>query len=136
MVTRYKQGRGFLVDAILKILKENGPMTRAELCKHLQQHDQHISSVVARMRRGSKTIPKRLHISNYVYDDEGARRYPRAVYALGNYPCAKSPGPQKKLNKKRYDEARRAKFAMNSVFNLGLPRRLYGKGSPNEDQRA
>lgn len=124
---RYTDGRGFLVDAIVQALEDEGPMTRDELCRRLGQHRQSMSSVLSRMRRPMSSMPKRVYISHYVYDSEQGRRYPRAVYAIGDMEDAKRPGPQKKLNKKRYDTAMRNKFALNSVFNIGLPRRIYEK---------
>lgn len=128
---------GTIVEQITQALTECGPMTRADLCRHIQRERTEIASVVSRMSRAGITIPKRLHVTQYVFDQEGERRYPRAVYAIGDHPDAKPPGPQKAANKRRYDAARRAKWTANSVFNLGLPRRLQGKliqpqGNPNE----
>lgn len=128
---------GSIVAQIEKALTEIGPMTRAELCQHIGRERSEVASVVSRMAREGKTVPKRLHITQYIFDQEGERRYPRAVYAMGNYPDARAPGPQKAANKRRYDAARRAKWTGNSVFNLGLPRRKQGRlihstGASNE----
>lgn len=118
---------GGIVENILQLLRDYGPMTRAEMCSHMNRDRTEIASVVSRMSRPTKTLPKRLHVVRYVYDQEGERYYPRAVYDVGDKPDVKAPGAQKKAVKQRYDRARRMKYAGNSVFNWGLPRRLLGR---------
>lgn len=116
---------GSTVAAIIAALDECGPMTRAELSAHLGKDRTLVSAVVTRMARPTKDgQPKRLHVTNFVYDHEGSRRYPRAVYALGSYPDARKPKPDKAENKRRYDESRRLQQA-SSVFTFGQPRRTH-----------
>ncbi len=127
---------GGLVERIEQLLRDYGPMTRSELCDHMKRDRREIASVVSRMARPTKTLPKRLYISGYVYDHDYGRRYPRAVYSLGDKPNVKAPGPQSDANKKRYNKGRRLRMTGNSVFNWGLPRRVYTKkptGEPIEN---
>lgn len=125
---------GGIVETILQLLRDYGPMTRAEMCSHMKRDRTEVASVVSRMSRPTKTLPKRLYVVRYVYDQEGERYYPRAVYDIGDHADAKAPGAQKKAVKRRYDQARRLKYAGNSVFNWGLPRRLLGKKLTDEHQ--
>lgn len=120
---------GGLVEKITTLILNYGPMTRGEICEHLDRDRQEVASIVSRMSKPGKTLPKRLYILRYVYDQENERRYPRAVYAIGDNPDAKRPGPQVKENKRRYNQSKRQQFTKNFVFNLGLPRRVYLKRS-------
>lgn len=128
-----KQGYGELVDQITKLLQEHGSLTRAELCLHLGRARDEVAAVVSRMARPGKTVPKRVRVVGYVYDQDRQRRYPRAVYALGDGPDVKKPKPDPKEVKRRYNAAKRAKRTMNFVFNLGLPRRVFDRGQSNFD---
>jgi hypothetical protein len=117
---------GFLVKEIEEKLSELGPMTGAELCQEIGVDKLSLSSVVSRMTRPSKTFPKRLYISGYTYEHETHdRRYPRAVYALGDLEDKPKPVSSRKDNVRRYNANKRKRLTGNSVFNLGLPRRIY-----------
>lgn len=117
---------GYLVQQIEKALSELGAMTGAELCQELRVEKAELSAVVSRMARPSKTFPKRLYISGYTYEHETHnKRYPRAVYALGDLENKPKPKANRKDNVRRYNENKRKRLTGNSVFNLGLPRRIY-----------
>ena len=118
---------GSTVRDILHTLETCGPMTRDELCNALDVDRMNISAVVSRLVRPPKNAPRRVHISGYTHDSETGRRYPRAIYAVGDKPDAKKPNRQANLrdNRKRSDKRRAAHNTMNFVFNLGKPRRLY-----------
>lgn len=118
---------GKTVGEILRILEEIGPMTAMEISDHLNLNRYSTSSIIARLCKESKTIPKRAHIKSYTYDHEGQRKYPRAVYALGDKPNARNPGADPLGNSRRYRAKRKAKGTANFVFNLALPRRVYEK---------
>ena len=102
-------------------------MTRDELCNSLDVNRMNISAVISRMIRPGIEAPRRLHISGYTHDSETGRRYPRAIYDLGDKPDAKKPNRQANLrdNRKRSDKRRAAHNTTNFVFNLARPRRLY-----------
>ena len=114
--------RGAIVKQILQILDEEGPMTRAEICLRLGRPKDEIAAVVSRLHRRSPVSGKRIHIKEYVYDMEGERTYPRAVYAPGDKPDAKRPVADHKEVKRRYWARSQLKLKANSVFNLGLSR--------------
>ena len=114
-----RRGYGNTTQKILDLLAQNGPMTRAEITKELGYERDYVSAVVGRLARKLVNTPKRIHIVGYTYDMEGERRYPRAIFALGDGEDLKRPKAQTKANKKRYREKLKGRFYMNSVFNLG-----------------
>jgi hypothetical protein len=117
---------GYLVQQIEKALSELGAMTGAELCQELGVEKAELSAVVSRMAKASKTLPKRLHIVGYTFEHETHdKRYPRAIYALGDLPDKPKPKPSRIDNVRRYTANKRKRLTGNSVFNLGLPRRIY-----------
>lgn len=118
---------GSTVARIISALEIYGPMTRSEICFHLGMDRMYCSAVITRMAKSGPKIPQRIYISGYTYDSEGARRYPRAIYAIGDLPDAKKPNRQasKRDNRRRSDKRRAAHNTMNFVFNLAKPRREY-----------
>ena len=117
---------GYLVQQIEKALSDLGSMTGAELCQELGVEKSELSAVVSRMAKPSKTMPKRLYVVGYTFEHETHdRRYPRAVYALGDLEDKPKPKPNRKETVRRYNDNKRKRLTGNSVFNLGLPRRIY-----------
>lgn len=116
---------GDTVRDILSLLQEIGPMTRDEICKELNKTGNQISGVITRLSRSSPRHEKRLHIHGWVMDAEGARRYPRAIYAYGNGKDAKKPKSSRKEVARRANEKTRMIYTTNSVFNLGMTRRQF-----------
>jgi hypothetical protein len=117
---------GYLVQQIEKALSDLGAMTGAELCQELGVEKAELSAVVSRMAKPSKTMPKRIYVQRYIYEHETHdRRYPRAVYALGDIEDKPKPKPNRKETVRRYNDNKRKRLTGNSVFNLGLPRRIY-----------
>jgi hypothetical protein len=114
---------GDLSRRILTLLAEVGPMSRAEICAHLGRDKDAIASVVSRLARPWPRAPKRIHIRAYVYDQEGERRYPRAVYAIGDRPDAPRPRPDTAANKARYWANRKLRLRGSSIFNWGMNNR-------------
>ena len=120
-----KRDWGSVTINILKAFEEHGEMTRKEVCDVIGLDRMYISSILTRLNKAGKTLPKRIHVVRYVYDEEGARRYPRAVYGLGDEPDAKKPKSNPSENRRRYRENLRKRMTGNNVFNLGLTRRQY-----------
>lgn len=120
-----KREWGQTVDQIIAILRECGEASPAEIATLLGLDRMNVSTIMTRMRRPGKKVPKRIYIVRYVHDNEGQRRYPRPVYALGEWGDAKRPKSDKKAIKKRYRESVRIKMTTNSVFNLGMTRKRY-----------
>jgi hypothetical protein len=117
---------GFLVQQIEKALSELGAMTGVELCQELGVEKAELSAVVSRMAKASKTMPKRIYVVGYTFEHETHdRRYPRAIYALGDLPDKPKPKPSRIDNVRRYTANKRKRLTGNSVFNLGNPRRIY-----------
>ena len=124
---------GALTDLILKLIEEEGPMSRAEICSRLGVEKFVSSAIVSRLNRAWPKTPKRVYVSHYVYDMEGERRYPRAVFALGDLPDAKRPKANRLEVRRRSDQKKRALRTQNFVFNLGLPRREYTRTNSTTD---
>lgn len=116
---------GSTVKRIEQLLAERGPMTRVELEDALNLDHRRIASIVSRMVKPTKTMPKRIYIKSWVYDHEGQRYYPRALYALGDTRNTPKPNPNPKEARRRYDRKIKMMMTSNSIFNMGLTRREY-----------
>ena len=121
---------GSTVSDIVKVLEEYGPLTRSEICHYIGLDRMNCSAVITRMSKASVKTLKRIHISGYTHDSEHGRRYPRAIYDLGDKPDAKKLNSKalRRETRKRSDQKRAAINTTNFVFNLGKPRRLYEYG--------
>ena len=117
--------RGDVVRAITEQLKINGMMTLADLCAVIGKDKNYLQPVLARMGKPTTRpmLPKRVYIAEYVFDQEGMRKYPRPLYALGPYPDAVKPERDVKQIKREYRARKRMKQTTNSVFNLGANQR-------------
>jgi hypothetical protein len=112
------RGYGEVVSAMLEALTHDGPMTAVELCESVgSTRDKSVRVITALLRPSARYPVPRVHIREYVFDAEGARRYPRAVYAIGALLNAVKPKPSKSDNAKRWREGR--KLRVNSVWALG-----------------
>lgn len=119
---------GALAARILDLLRDYGPMTRAELGAYLDHTASSISPVLARMTKTTPKRPQRLHVGGWVTDHEGQRHYPRPVYHIG-------PGVNKRYKpelsakqahaKRQSDKLRMLKTS--SVFNLGVTRQEFAQ---------
>lgn len=119
-MTTTRRGFGATVLAIEIVLSQQGPMTRSQIEDELGVGKAQVSAVLTRMRRRGKDGVKRIHIKAWVDSHEGGRRYPRAVYAMGDNPCKTKPKPDLAANKRRYLQSKRSILKANFVFNLGL----------------
>ena len=126
--------RGAIVKQIMQMLDEDGPMTRAEICKRLGRPKDEIAAVVSRLNKRSPVAGRRIYVKEYVYDMEGERNYPRALYAIGDKPNVKRPKSDKKEIKRRYWARSQLKLKANSVFNLGLSRAQLRAMTKKEEQ--
>lgn len=116
---------GSTVKRIEQLLAERGPMTRVELEDALNLDHRRIASIVSRMVKPTKTMPKRIYIKSWVYDHEGQRYYPRALYALGDKKNTPKPKPNPAEVRRRYDQKVKMMMTSNSIFNMGLTRKQY-----------
>lgn len=113
---------GALTERILNAIEECGPMTRSELERHLNVKKEEFGGVIGKLVKPGKTIPQRAHICDYTHDEEGSRRYPRAVYAFGPGVNKMKPKADPKAVKARYNKTALGKVRNASVFNLALTR--------------
>lgn len=123
---RPRRGYGATVLAIEILLSQNGPMTRSQIEEELGVGKAQVSAVLTRMRRRDKSGVKRIHVKSWVHEHEGGRRYPRAVYAIGDKPCKQKPKADSRANKRRYLAGKRTALKANFVFHLGLTDRAIG----------
>lgn len=114
-------GWGSLTDRILLLLGELGPMTLAQLQCEVGSSTKSLSKTLRALSRQSKRFSKRVYVSSWVYEADGQRRYPRAVYAIGSKPCKPRPVADKNAVKRRYWENRKARLTSASIFRLGGP---------------
>lgn len=112
--------RGQRVIDTTATLVQFGEITAMELAEHLGITRYVAHAVLNRMNKRTKAGLKRVHVVRYIDDHDGARTYPRAVFALGDKPDAKKPKADQLAVKRRYYARLKSRTTMNSVFNLGL----------------
>lgn len=120
------QRYGDFTRQLLDALQEYGPMTRSEICALLKADKSIASRTLGRLHRENQDDSRTVHIKCYVYDGDGERKYPRAVYAIGPGEDARKPRTSKRTHKKAYEQKLRVMAATNFVFNLG---KLYRKAA-------
>ena len=112
------KGKGEMVQLILQALKDYGPMTGAEIATAIGYGQRRTHGITQRLRKDLTKKPKRIYVCGYVFDNEGQRKYPRAVFDLRNNPDVEKPkANQHKVAK---DYRQRKKVKVNSVWMLGL----------------
>jgi hypothetical protein len=84
------------------------------------RYDAH--AVLNRMNKRTKAGEKRIYIAGWTYEHDSARRYPRAVFMLGDKEDRKKPKPDIRLNRQRSAHKTAKAIRMSSVFNMGLTR--------------
>lgn len=113
---------GQVCDLMLALVAENGPMTAAELRVATGKTKQQISSALRRLTADLERVGRRrMHISAWIWDAEGERRYPRAVYALGDKPHRQKPKADQLAVKRRYWARRQERLKTASIFRLTEP---------------
>lgn len=103
----------------LELLRTLGPMTSAEMDRELGICERQRCRVLASLSKATRRRPRLVHIARWVYDSEGARRYPRPVYAFGDAPDARKPKSNGAARVREYRQRQRALQTTNFVFNLG-----------------
>ena len=117
-----REGYGDNVKLIMDSLEQFGPMTMNEVREIVKMPKNSVAATLSSLHRQRPRIGKRIHVKTYVFDAEGSRRYPRAVYAIGNLPDAIKPKSDEKAIRRRYLQNKKLKYTMNSVFNMGKTR--------------
>ena len=113
---------GFHVIKAYEALHEFGKITAQEFADYadIGRYDAH--AVLNRMAKRTKAGVKRIHIANWTYGHDDARRYPRAVFMIGDKPDKPRPKPDVAANRRRSELKRNTTFRMNSVFNMAMTR--------------
>jgi hypothetical protein len=113
---------GMHVIKALEAFAEFKRMTAQEFADYadIGRYDAH--AVLNRMNKRTKAGVKRIYIADWTYEHDDARRYPRAVFMLGDKEDKKKPQPNIRLNRQRSETNRNAQFRMNSVFNMAMTR--------------
>jgi tRNA G37 N-methylase Trm5 len=113
-------------DLVIQHLRDFGPATTAELCRHIPHNRHTITSALELLRKNRPVKPRCIHIHAYTHDDEIKQRYPRAIYAFGNKPDAKRPPPENGTTRTkrwrdqqvvRTRDSKRVATVPSSVFN-------------------
>jgi hypothetical protein len=119
-VTTTNTGKNVIMA--LEALKEFGRMTAQEFADwaDITRYDAH--AVLIRMNKRTKAGDKRIHIADWSHEHDGARRYPRPVFCLGDKIDKPKPKADPLANRRRYDAKRDKTYRMNSVFNMAMPR--------------
>ena len=114
--------KGVLVTKAWEALHEFGKITAQEFADYadIGRYDAH--AVLNRMAKRTKDGLKRLHVADWTYIHDDAKRYPRAVFMVGDKPDKKKPKPNLRENRRRSEAQRNKTFRMNSVFNMATPR--------------
>ncbi len=110
-----------LPQQVLQLLEEHGTLTALEITRLTGEDRRLVGDTIGRMAKALRTMPKRIYIDHYVRDVEGARKYLRASYAIGDKPDAPKMRPISRAEIQRGSGARRRrKLQTNFVFNLGV----------------
>ncbi len=118
-------GWGINVLRIEDAITKEGPMTGTQIARYLGIKRENLSQTISRMRHKGKKEPKRLYVIRWIHEDEGARRFVRAVYALGDKKDATRPKYDLAAiaaTRRRYYHKRKALITSNNVFNLATPK--------------
>lgn len=113
---------GSHVIRVLEALEAFGKITAQEFADYadIGRYDAH--AVLNRMAKRTKAGVKRIYIADWTYEHDDARRYPRAVFMLGDKPDKPKPKPNVRENRRRSEAKRNKTLRMNSVFNMALTR--------------
>lgn len=113
---------GAYVMKAYEAFEEFGTLTAQAFADYadISRYDAH--AVLNRMNRRTKAGVKRIYVSTWTYDYDNARRYPRAVFKLGDKRDKARPKPDVRENRRRSETKRSTMMRTNSVFNLALTR--------------
>jgi hypothetical protein len=106
----------------LEAFAEFGRLTAQEFADYadIGRYDAH--AVLNRMNKRTKAGEKRIYVADWTHGHDNARRYPRAVFMLGDKPDKPRPKPDIRLNRQRSEHKSIKAIRMTSVFNMGLTR--------------
>lgn len=110
------------VTKVLEALEAFDQITAQEFAEYadIGRYDAH--AVLNRMAKRTKAGVKRIYVFNWTHEHGGSRRYPRAVFKLGDKPNKPKPKPDVRENRRRCETKRNNTFRMSSVFNMAVTR--------------
>lgn len=126
-----KAAWGNVTDRVLLHLAE-APSTAADMREELELSVQVMSAVLCRLMHATKTMPKRIRVVRWIYEADGERTYPRAVYELGDKPDARKPKRDHPRVQRLYRARKKAAVMAVSVFRLGMPSSHYTRADRRE----
>ena len=106
----------------LEAFAEFKRLTAQEFADYADIHRYDAHAVLNRMNKRTKAGDKRIHIADWTYAHDDARRYPRPVFMLGDLPDKPKPKPNLRENRRRSEHKTAQAIRMTSVFNMGLNR--------------
>ena len=114
--------KGVLVTKAWEALHEFSKITAQEFADYadIGRYDAH--AVLNRMSKRTKAGVKRIYIAGWTYVHDDAKRYPRAVFMIGDKEDKPKPKPNLRENRRRSESRRNTPFRMNSVFNMAMTR--------------
>jgi hypothetical protein len=113
---------GMHVIRALEAFAEFKRLTAQEFADYADIHRYDAHAVLNRMNKRTKAGDKRIHIADWTYAHDDARRYPRPVFMLGDLPDKPKPKPNLRENRRRSEHKTAQAIRMTSVFNMGLNR--------------
>jgi len=113
---------GMHVIRALEAFAEFKRLTAQEFADYADIHRYDAHAVLNRMNKRTKAGDKRIHIADWTYAHDDARRYPRPVFMLGDLPDKPKPKPNLRENRRRSEHKTAQAIRMTSVFNMGLTR--------------
>ena len=113
---------GTLVSKAWEALHEFGKITAQEFADYadIGRYDAH--AALAKMNKRTKAGVKRIYIAGWTYGHDDARRYPRAVFMIGDQPDKPRPKPNVRESRRRSEAHRNKILRMNNVFNMAMTR--------------
>jgi hypothetical protein len=113
---------GFHVIKAFEAFEAFGKLTAQEFADYadIGRYDAH--AVLNRMNKRTKAGVKRIYVADWTHDHDDARRYPRAVFMLGDKLDKPRPKPNVRENRRRSEHKTINAIRMSSVFNMGLTR--------------
>jgi hypothetical protein len=113
---------GSHVIKVFEAFEAFGKLTAQEFADYadIGRYDAH--AVLNRMNKRTKAGVKRIYIADWTHEYDDARRYPRAVFMLGDKPDKPRPKSNVRENRRRSEHNIINAIRMSSVFNMGLSR--------------
>lgn len=103
---------------VLDVLAMCGPLTKGRIAQELGIPADSLGGTLSYLMKGSARFkrPKQIYIHSWIYQQDGQRCYPRAVYALGKKPDVKRPVADRLARKRALYAERQQQFKNSSAF--------------------